>query len=46
MPSPVKATAAPSRDLRPRSRVLLDGDDRAPTRAMLKAIGFTDEDLR
>ncbi len=41
-----KATAAPSRDLRSRSRLLLDGDDRAPARAMLKAIGFTDEDLR
>lgn len=32
-------------DLRPRSRLLLDGDDRAPARAMLKAIGFTDDDL-
>jgi dihydroxy-acid dehydratase len=27
------------------SRALLDGPDRAPARAMLKAIGFTDEDL-
>ncbi len=35
-----------SRDLRHNSRVLLDGPDRAPARAMLKAIGFTDEDLR
>jgi len=33
-------------DLRPRSRTLLDGEGRAPARAMLKAIGFTDEDLR
>ncbi len=30
---------------RPRSRILLDGPDRAPARAMLRAIGFTDEDL-
>src|SRR3989338_1639806 len=28
------------------SRVLLDGFDRAPSRAMLKAVGFTDEDLK
>ncbi len=27
------------------SRTLLEGPDRAPTRAMLKAIGFTDDDL-
>src|SRR6266702_6003957 len=32
-------------DMRHRSRILLDGRDRAPARAMLKAIGFTDEDL-
>ncbi|MDP9271889.1 MAG: dihydroxy-acid dehydratase [Chloroflexota bacterium] len=32
-------------DPRQHSRVLLDGPDRAPARAMLKAIGFTDEDL-
>jgi dihydroxy-acid dehydratase len=30
---------------RRRSRVLLDGPDRAPARAMMKAVGFTDEDL-
>jgi dihydroxy-acid dehydratase len=28
-----------------RSRILTDGVDRAPARAMLKAVGFTDEDL-
>jgi dihydroxy-acid dehydratase len=28
-----------------RSRALTDGVDRAPARAMLKAVGFTDEDL-
>ena len=30
---------------REHSRLLLDGPDRAAARAMLKAIGFTDEDL-
>ncbi len=30
---------------RPLSRTMLEGPDRAPTRAMMKAIGFTDEDL-
>src|SRR5438309_3747670 len=33
-------------DMRHRSRILLEGRDRAPARSMLKAIGFTDEDLR
>jgi len=28
------------------SRTILEGPDRAPARAMLKAIGFTDDDLR
>ncbi|MCI0547629.1 MAG: dihydroxy-acid dehydratase [Candidatus Rokubacteria bacterium] len=32
-------------DPRQRSRVLLEGPDRAPARAMMKAVGFTDEDL-
>ncbi len=32
-------------NLKPRSYVITDGPDRAPTRAMLKAVGFTDEDL-
>ena len=32
-------------DLRSRSRALTEGPDRAPARSMLKAIGFTDEDL-
>lgn len=31
--------------LRRNSHALLDGPDRAPARAMLKAIGFTDDDL-
>jgi dihydroxy-acid dehydratase len=39
-------TDAPARhDPREHSRVLLDGPDRAAARSMLKAIGFTDEDL-
>ncbi|WP_265576254.1 hypothetical protein [Thermogemmatispora aurantia] len=29
-----------------RSRVLIDGRERAAARAMLKAIGFRDEDLQ
>jgi dihydroxy-acid dehydratase len=32
--------------MKPRSGVITDGPDRAPTRAMLKAVGFSDEDLR
>lgn len=35
----------PEFDPRHRSRILLDGPTRAPARSMLKAIGFTDEDL-
>lgn len=35
-----------SGDLRHMSRAQLEGRDRAPARAMLKAIGFTDDDLR
>ena len=32
-------------DPRHKSRTLLEGPDRAPARAMMKAVGFTDEDL-
>ncbi|MGH7766966.1 MAG: dihydroxy-acid dehydratase, partial [Candidatus Binatia bacterium] len=32
-------------DLNRRSRVITQGADRAPSRAMLKAVGFTDQDL-
>src|SRR3979411_1351735 len=32
-------------DLKHRSRGITDGRDRAPSRAMFKAIGFTDSDL-
>jgi dihydroxy-acid dehydratase len=31
--------------LKPRSAVITDGPNRAPSRAMFKAVGFTDEDL-
>jgi dihydroxy-acid dehydratase len=34
-----------SENLKPRSGVITDGPDRAPSRAMLKAVGFSDEDL-
>ena len=33
-------------NLKPRSSAITDGPDRAPSRAMLKAVGFTDDDLR
>ncbi|MEX0805679.1 MAG: dihydroxy-acid dehydratase [Candidatus Binatia bacterium] len=32
-------------NLKPRSSVITDGPDRAPSRAMLKAVGFSDDDL-
>ena len=32
-------------DPRQKSRILLEGPDRAPARAMMKAVGFKDEDL-
>ena len=32
-------------NFKPRSHVITDGPARAPTRAMLKAVGFTDDDL-
>ncbi len=34
------------RDLRKQSRIIMEGVDRAPARAMMKGIGFSDEDLR
>ena len=33
-------------DLKRRSRAITEGPSRAPARAMLKAVGFSDEDLR
>src|SRR3989338_3997704 len=38
--------AAKHSHMRQHSRILLDGMDRAPARAMLKAVGLRDEDLR
>ena len=35
-----------TRDLRQQSRAITEGPSRAPARAMLKAVGFTDDDLR
>src|SRR5438105_1673560 len=32
-------------DLKHKSHAITDGPDRAPARAMLKAVGYTDEDL-
>jgi dihydroxy-acid dehydratase len=37
--------STPTDPAKRRSRLLTDGVDRAPARAMLKAVGFTDEDL-
>ncbi len=34
-----------AQDLKPRSSVITNGPDRAPSRSMFKAVGFTDEDL-
>lgn len=34
-----------AQDLKKHSRAITDGPDRAPARAMLKGVGFTDEDL-
>ena len=31
-------------DIKPRSREVTEGDERAPARAMLRAVGFTDDD--
>ncbi len=36
----------PSDPLRPHSSVVVDGNDRAPARSMLRAVGFSDEDFR
>ena len=33
------------KELRRYSRVVVDGDAQAPSRAMLRAVGFTDEDF-
>src|SRR4051794_30610267 len=38
--------SAPSDSLRPHSSIVLDGPDRAPSRAMLYAVGFKVEDFK
>ena len=45
MPSPDLPYGRPSDPAKRHSAALTDGPDRAPARAMLKAIGFTDDDL-
>ena len=45
MPDPALPYDQPSHPAKRHSARLTDGPDRAPARAMLKAIGFTDEDL-
>ena len=39
-------TAAPGRDLRVNSNKVVDGPERAPARAMLRAVGMEDEDFK
>ena len=39
-------TAAPANDLRVNSKVVVDGPERAPARAMLRAVGMEDEDFK
>jgi dihydroxy-acid dehydratase len=36
----------PADPLRPHSAVVVDGNDRAPARSMLRAVGFTDDDFK
>ena len=44
---PIFPMATPARDsLRPHSSVVVDGNDRAPARSMLRAVGFTDDDFK
>jgi dihydroxy-acid dehydratase len=38
--------SSPNGDLRPHSRILLDGPERAPARAMLYPVGFTADDFK
>ena len=39
-------TAAPINDLRVNSKIVVDGPERAPARAMLRAVGMEDEDFK
>jgi dihydroxy-acid dehydratase len=40
------SNSTPADPLRPHSAVVVDGNDRAAARAMLRAVGFTDDDFR
>src|SRR5210317_1263580 len=35
-----------NKDLRKHSKMMVDGVEQAPSRAMLRAVGFTDEDFK
>ena len=39
-----RPTASQTADLKPRSREVTDGITKAPARAMLRAVGMTDDD--
>ncbi len=41
-----KKQSRPEADRRPHSKIMLDGPERAPSRAMLYAVGFKQEDFR
>src|SRR5215469_15741516 len=45
-PVPPAPAIISAMDLKHRSRTITEGRDRAPARAMFKAIGFSDDDLR
>src|SRR5213080_2194439 len=45
MPEPANSYDRPSDPAKRRSAALTDGPDRAGARSMLKAVGFTDDDL-
>ena len=45
MTEPPRSAASTTPDLKPRSRVVTDGLERAAARGMLRAVGFTDSDF-
>lgn len=40
------SNSKPADPLRPHSAIVVDGNDRAPARSMLRAVGFTDDDFK
>ncbi len=40
------SNSKPTDPLRPHSAIVVDGNDRAPARSMLRAVGFTDDDFK